>query len=192
MRIIILVIIGLVIPFGCIYSQLRDTILPHIYLKLSIKPFDCTKGAAALRIDSGKPPYIIHWSNGMQNQYYVNELTEGSYSVKITDGNNKDTVLTFNIEKVKCDVLPEPHFSPNGDNYKDKWIIHNLEYYQNFELFVFNKWGQQVHHQKGGTYEPWDGRYMGTPVVDATYYFILYLEKDKKDTIIKGNVTIIR
>jgi gliding motility-associated-like protein len=189
---IILGIIGFIFSFEYLFPQQRDTVLPHIYVKLSVKPYDCSKGAAAIQIDSGKPPFTIVWSNGTQNIYYVNDLTEGDYSVKITDGNNKDTILTFRIEKVKCPVVPENHFSPNGDNYKDKWFIHNLEYYQDFELFVFNKWGQQVHHQKGGTYEPWDGRYLGVLVADATYYYILYLEKDKKDTIIKGNVTIIR
>lgn len=188
----ICIIIFLLFNRTNVFCQQRDTLVAHIYLKLSLKNFDCSKGAAALQIDSGKPPYTILWSNGVQNQYYIHELTEGDYSVKITDGNNKDTILTFRIEKVKCPVVPENHFSPNGDNYKDKWMIHNLEYYQDFELFVFNKWGQQVHHQKGGTYEPWDGRYLGTLVADATYYYILYLEKDKKDTIIKGNVTIIR
>jgi gliding motility-associated-like protein len=170
------------------YSQ-KDSVT---YFFLFKKDYDCTPGAAALRIDSGKPPYTITWSNGQQQVTSVNGLNPGTYSVTIINGNNKDTTVVFKIEKVICPVVPERYFSPNGDNYRDTWIIHNLEFYQDFELFVFNKWGQQVHHQAGGTYQPWDGKYQGVPVVDATYYYILYLEKNKKETILKGDVTIIK
>ncbi|MCX8079640.1 MAG: gliding motility-associated C-terminal domain-containing protein [Bacteroidia bacterium] len=186
-----LLLIGFIITFNT-KGQISNPTSPHIYIKFSKKDYDCTKGAVALSIDSGKPPYTITWSNGVQGYYYLNELEPADYSVLITDGNGKDTTLYFSILKTVCRVIPDNLFSPNGDNINDRWRISGLEYYKNFELFVFNKWGQQVHHQEGGTYEPWDGRYLGTPVVDATYYFVLYLEKGKKDSIIKGNVTIIR
>ena len=72
------------------------------------------------------------------------------------------------------------------------WQIANIQFYPNFILSVYNRWGMKVHEQKG-SFTPWDGTSFGNPVPDASYYYVLIPDKkDKNNGIIKGAVTIIR
>lgn len=147
----------------------------------------CEKGSAGIQILSGKQPITIQWSTGVNNSSSINDLVEGDYSVTVKDSALKDTVVSFKIEKLECKVIVANHFTPNDDNYNDTWQIAQTNYYPEFELYVFNKWGQQVHSQKG-TYTPWDGG----SVADGTYYYVFYFKGSDKNKFLKGDVTILR
>jgi gliding motility-associated-like protein len=122
--------------------------------------------------------------------YSIDELTAGDYNVRIKIKNKLDTTIVFKIEKIECPVIMETHFTPNGDNYNDEWDIYNTQFFPDFELFVFNKWGQQVMKQKG-TYTKWDGKMGSVDVTDGTYYYVFYYKSgDSKH--LKGDVTILR
>jgi gliding motility-associated-like protein len=150
----------------------------------------CVLGEASVTIISGAQPVHIMWSNGsLMNS--IDQLDEGEYSVKITDDLNHDTTIYFNIETLICEPTVENQFTPNNDGYNDTWSITRLENFPEFDLFVYNRWGQQVHHQTN-VYFPWDGRSLTLPLPDATYYYILYFSKRNKNKFIKGDVSIIR
>lgn len=160
-------------------------------VSLTIAHEICNKGAALVKISGGKIPYTISWSNGLSDTDFIDKLDAGNYSVTVKDSTLKDTVIAFIIEKAECPVTISNHFTPNDDNYNDKWQISNTQFYPEFELFVFNKWGQQVHHQKD-TYIPWDGNWNGLTAADGTYYYLFYFKKSDKDKVIKGDVSILR
>src|ERR1700741_5385509 len=143
----------------------------------------CELGKASVSIITGFQPYHYLWSDGSINEIDYN-LTAGDYYVTITDDHNNDTTIYFNIGDVDCDPIAQKCFTPNGDMINDTWSISNLDYYPTFELFVFNRWGQQIHHQFN-VYIPWDGRHLGIPVPDATYYFVLYFSRSDKNKFIK-------
>jgi len=151
----------------------------------------CEKGSAGVQVLSGKQPITIQWSNGVSNNISIQDLVEGDYSVTVKDSALKDTVISFRIEKIDCKVSISNHFTPNEDNYNDTWKIAYTEYYPEFELYVFNKWGQQVHSQKG-TYIPWKGDWIGVTAADGTYYFVFYYKGSDKSKYQKGDVTILR
>lgn len=161
-------------------------------LSSSYKHYECTKGAAGIQL-TGVLPYdtlTIDWSNGKSMVYSIDELTAGDYNVHVKIKHKLDTTITFKIEEIECPVVIETHFTPNGDNYNDDWDIHNIQFFPDFELYVFNKWGQQVHKQKG-TYTKWDGKMGSIDVADGTYYYVFYYKSgDSKHT--KGDVTILR
>jgi gliding motility-associated-like protein len=148
---------------------------------------ECNKGSAGIQILSGKQPVTINWSTGVTNNSSISDLNAGDYSVTVKDSAQKDTVINFKIEKLECKVIIANHFTPNGDNYNDTWSINQTTFYPEFELYVFNKWGQQVHSQKG-TYTPWDG---GNHA-DGTYYYVFYYKGSDKNKFQKGDVTILR
>jgi gliding motility-associated-like protein len=164
----------------------------YYFFTLSKADVQCGKGSAGIQIDTLKTTDTLQitWSNGQTDVYTINNLEEGNYSVHVIIKNKKDTTLNFKIEKQVCPVLISNHFTPNGDNYNDTWQIANISNYPKFELFVFNKWGQQIHSQKGN-YTPWDGNWNGIKVPDGTYYYVFYYESGKND-ILKGDVTILR
>jgi gliding motility-associated-like protein len=109
----------------------------------------------------------------------------------VTINGSLDTTITIKVEKDKCKVVMSNHFTPNGDSYNDVWSVGNTQYYPKFELFVFNKWGQQVHSQRG-TFEAWDGKWNGINVPDGTYYYVFYYDSGNKRELEKGDVTILR
>ncbi len=164
----------------------------HYVFTISKTNVYCSKGAAGIQIDSLKTndTLTITWSNGQTGVTSIGNLNEGDYNVHVVIKNKKDTTLNFKIDKEECPVVISNHFTPNADNYNDTWQISNTPSYPNLEIVVFNKWGQQIHIQKG-TYTPWDGTWNGLKVPDGTYYYVFYFEQGKNKTL-KGDVTILR
>ncbi len=153
---------------------------------------ECTKGAAAVNIEGLLPgdALTITWSTGQTGVFSIDNLEAGSYYVYVKL-NSTDTTINLKVTKEPCKVTVFNHFTPNDDGYNDHWQIGNWEFYPKFELFVFNKWGQQVHKQKG-TYTPWDGTWNGIHVPDGTYYYVFYYEGSHKNHLVKGDVAILR
>ncbi len=172
--------------FCCInlFGQTTFTVTP------TIKNEKCSKGTISLIVSGGTTPYTYSWSNG-GNFSSISNLESGTFSVTITDALANDTILFYEVGKDECLLFPGLVFSPNGDGISDTWSIGNVSIYPDYELQVFNRWGQQVHKQIGPNYIPWDGKQIGLPLPDATYYYILYYEKGKKE-IETGSVTIVR
>ncbi|MBA3663090.1 MAG: gliding motility-associated C-terminal domain-containing protein [Bacteroidetes bacterium] len=154
---------------------------------------DCTKGSAAVEILSPQAgdTITITWSNGQTGVLSISNLSAGNYNVHVVIKNKLDTTLNYKIEKEKCRVGLSNHFTPNGDEYNDLWQLSNVHEYPKFELYVFNKWGQQVHSQKG-SYTPWDGKWNGINALDGTYYYVFYYDGGNKHDFEKGDVTILR
>jgi gliding motility-associated-like protein len=150
----------------------------------------CFTGAASVNILDGTPPYTITWSNGSTGTS-VNGLASGTYSVKVADSNSKDTTLNFTINFLACEVVIGNHFTPNDDGFNDTWSITNLKDYPNFEITVYNRWGQTV-FQQSQQYTAWDGKSHGITMPDATYYYIFYFDKSDKSKYLKGDVSILR
>ena len=151
---------------------------------------DCVLGEASISIISGALPIQISWSNGSTSTS-ISQLETGIYSVKVTDNTNKDTTISFKIGPIICDPIVENYFTPNNDGYNDLWHINRIENFPDFELFIYNRWGQLVHYQTQ-QFIPWDGRSLTLPLPDATYYYILYPSKKNKNKFLKGDVSIIR
>lgn len=187
---------------NCIFAQ-----APYKFT-LSKTTDECISANASLEISGPDPAdaVSINWSTGETDTKNVYDLKSGAYSVKVKITHTKDTVvnstdtvftyikdttLKFLIDKERCVVTVPKYFSPNGDNYNDLLHINNIGRYPNFELSIFDKWGQRVHHQKS-QYIPWDGTWVGLNLPDGTYFFVLFYEASDKNNLLKGDVTILR
>jgi gliding motility-associated-like protein len=177
-----------ILSYGFSFGQ-NDSI--PLQVSLSTVNEKCSKGEASIKVNGGKLPYNINWSNGKSNTNSIREIEAGDYNVIVSDSTGKDTTLYFKIIKEDCPVFLSNHFTPNGDNYNDTWQIANIQNYPEFELFVYNKWGQQVHFQKNN-YVPWDGDWNGVKVPDGTYYYVFFYKASDKDNFLKGDVSILR
>lgn len=149
----------------------------------------CEPGSAKVDVVSAHPVQIL-WSNGL-NSSNINQLEAGDYNVTVSDEFEHDTTIFFSIETITCEPVAQNHFTPNDDGFNDTWSISRLENFPEFELYVYNRWGQLVHRQ-ANQYIPWDGRSLTLPLPDATYYYILYFSKNDKNKFIKGDISIIR
>jgi gliding motility-associated-like protein len=149
----------------------------------------CGNGSAEVNIISGLGSYTITWSTGVSGPLLSN-AAPGDYTVHVKDDSN-DTLIVFSILDEECEVSISNHFTPNDDNYNDTWKLVNIDFYPDFDLFVYNRWGQLVHRQTQ-KYFPWDGTNLGVPLPDGPYYFVFYFDKNDKNRILKGDVNILR
>jgi gliding motility-associated-like protein len=165
---------------------------------LTLIPENCDKGAAYLSVSGPVQDVQTHWSTGEVNTIQIKNLSGGEHNVSVhvkykrdTLLLTKDTTLFFTLEKQECAVGVAKFFSPNDDQHNDLLSISNLQYYPNFELSIFNKWGQRVHFQRH-TYEPWDGTWLGAHLPDGTYYYVLFYDESNKKHFVRGDITILR
>jgi len=87
-------------------------------------------------------------------------------------------------------------FTPNDDGYNDYWEIRNAFQYTNLEVFIFDRWGQQVFYSKPyGTsmHHVFEGKSQknGKDLPIGTYYYIIK-PNDGEQEPFTGTVTIIR
>ena len=97
------------------------------------------------------------------------------------------------VDRVKVvvynDLFIPTAFTPDGDGLNDTWNIPALTAFPNFELFVYNRYGEMVFQSKKVN-TPWDGKYKGQLQPVGTYIYLIDLRTGGR--ILKGNVTIIR
>ena len=87
-------------------------------------------------------------------------------------------------------VLVVPNlFTPNGDGINDQFVIRNLMQYQQRELTVLNRWGNQVFRSNNYNND-WDGGSLG----EGTYFYILRVRDSSGEgwQVHKGAVAIVR
>jgi len=169
------------------------------YVQVIATPEECTKGSASIKIFGGThvDSVIINWSTGDSAVYSINNLDAAPYAVQVkyvhTDTiiTRHDTLIPFQIEKKLCPLDVPRYFSPNGDGYNDFFTVSRIENYPYFELIIYNRSGQRVHHQEK-EFMPWDGTWIGTGLPDGTYYYVIFYDKKNASSFMKGDVTILR
>lgn len=70
-----------------------------------------------------------------------------------------------------------------------RFIIKGLSSYPDNKLFILNRWGE-VLYQAESYQNDWNGYVNGQPLPQATYFFILYPEKNNKKAV-RGNLYIL-
>ncbi|SMC70486.1 DUF7507 domain-containing protein [Pedobacter africanus] len=80
-------------------------------------------------------------------------------------------------------------FTPNGDGINDTFEIRGLNQYQDNELSIFNRWGNEVFRQKG-----YQNTWTGEGLNEGTYYYVLRAKRigSNQYEVFKGYVTLIR
>jgi gliding motility-associated-like protein len=103
----------------------------------------------------------------------VSPLVDTSYIFHVVStagcGADQDTVRVTIYKEI---IIPNA-FSPNGDNYNDRWEIPGLNSYPLAEVFLFDRYGREVFRVRN--YKPWDGTKSGQPIPAATYYYVIDL-----------------
>ena len=84
-------------------------------------------------------------------------------------------------------------FAPNSDNYNDYFYAIASDDITDFELLVFNRWGEKVWEINNHAYK-WDGKRNGRPAAEGTYFWIVKYKcfGSPKEIIKKGSVTLLR
>lgn len=179
-----------IITIGLLVFLLQHVHAQKLDVTLSKTDRQCEAGGASVTVNGGTAPFQYEWSNGSVSSTATN-LEAGTYTVAVRDAAMQDTAIVFTIAEQLCEPTVPNHFSPNGDGFYDTWNISGLNYFPDFELLVYNRWGQQVHRQVK-QYTSWDGTQLGVALPDATYYYVIFLSSSDRHQLVKGDVSILR
>ncbi|OMP74761.1 gliding motility-associated C-terminal domain-containing protein, partial [[Flexibacter] sp. ATCC 35208] len=152
----------------------------------------CIGQTLTLSVDAGTGN-SIRWQDGATTATYVVTAT-GYY--KVTVYNDCGTVTDdITVTYKQCEAKPDfPNaFTPNGDGNNDTFKPHVNGPMYDYDLRVFNRWGQVVFLSKSQT-KGWDGRFQGSLVDVGTYVYLLSYKNTAggETKIVKGEVTVLR
>jgi gliding motility-associated-like protein len=136
---------------------------------------------------SWSPAFFIDNIHGLQP--IVNPAISTSYILTATSNNGCGISIDTTWVQVYKNVVIPNAFSPNGDGVNDTWNIKALASYDNYELSVFNRYGQKVLDTKNYS-TAWNGTFNGKPLPVGTYYYLLDLKL--RLSKLKGYVVIMR
>lgn len=132
--------------------------------------------------------------------YNVSDLDSGTYYVEVRDLNppnciQTDTVsLSVSTECYRTIFVPNA-FSPNGNGQNEEWFAFPNEFVDQFQVFVFNRWGDLVYYSNNKNFR-WDGTFEGRYVPQGTYayrmQFTSSLEPEQGTLEQYGSVTVVK
>ncbi|QHS58559.1 gliding motility-associated C-terminal domain-containing protein [Chitinophaga agri] len=155
----------------------------------------CLDNTLVLKVDPGTGNKV-RWTGGTTestaNSYNV--TSTGYYTVTVYNdcgSMSDDIAVTFK----PCE--PEPGFptafTPNGDGKNDVFRPRAKGPMYEYELHVYNRWGQMVFFSKDEK-KGWDGRYVGQVVESGSYIWVISYKTKVGGavTIQQGQVTVLK
>ena len=115
-----------------------------------------------------------------------------NFRIRSTDleGLSVEKAFVLEVQDIIGNSIPLPstnYISPNDDGKNDFWKVDNVEIYVDFELKIFDQFGQIIFRTPSNYNNEFDGKYNGNPLPTGNYYYIF--QKGQKQ--FKGNITIV-
>jgi gliding motility-associated-like protein len=151
------------------YSKLPEIRLPRDTLV-------CRGQPASINVNK-VPGLTYTWNTGDQSSSLTITPFENSkidLNIKNELGCEKEYSMLLNVNDCFPKIIIPNAFTPNADNINDAWIIKNIEYYPNAEVYIYTRSGENIFGSKG--YQvPWNGTYSGKLLPTAAYYYVIML-----------------
>lgn len=168
-------------------------VVPYADITVNVLKKPQANAGQTIKIFSGQSVKLNGTANGDQVNYYWTPNLYMNNSTNLTPTVTPPQDITYTLHVVSnttCgestsgvfvrvyQLLTIPNtFTPNGDGINDKWEIKNLTTYPNALLSIYNRNGQPVFQNRGGS-TAWDGTYNGSPLPVGTYYYVIDLQED--------------
>jgi gliding motility-associated-like protein len=152
-----------------------------------VRFYDVTRNAVTYRWDFGdgtvstrETPVHVYRDNGT----YRVLLTVNGESACI------DTVSRLTVyESPLGERLFVPNaFTPNGDGKNEWFSISVFRPCEQYELFIFDRWGQEIFHADDAATATWDGTIDGRPAETGLYVYLLRSASENRT----GTITLLR
>jgi gliding motility-associated-like protein len=126
-----------------------------------------------------KDPDFTYFDKG---QYPVKLLAVSQQGCKDSIVKNVSIDKDFNLKIFIPNV-----FTPNNDGINNKFVVRGLSGCYDYDLRIYNRWGQEMLHAKGKQLV-WDGYYDHKLVAEGEYYYVF---QGKKEGQLKGTITVL-
>lgn len=168
--------------------------------------FNSADGSIELTQLEAISPFSIEWSVETENDYFLENLTEDTYSLSIIDGNACLYEQIFDLNAISNDIddcvsfyIPNS-FSPNNDGVNDIFSVFldtPSEIENIVSLQIYNRWGALVFERTNfipdNGVTGWEGDEEGSPLNAGVYaYKIILAFKDGSTLLVSGDVTLLR
>ena len=133
-------------------------------------------GNITLRVNGGIDPYLYYINDYKNSEPIFQNLTAGEYQITIIDANGcKQVVDGVGLSDDHGDCIRIPNAITIDDNgINDTWIIENIGLFPKAQVYVFNRWGQEVYKGKYDE-KPWNGTFKGKKVPTGQYIYVINL-----------------
>lgn len=144
---------------------------------------------------------VYLWNTGETSDTIFTDDVDKLYSVTVTAGAcSKVSSIRVQLNELACPsidciVTYDNVFSPNQDGLNDIWRIKSDCDIYEYDLRVYDRWGQQVHFSDNIAYG-WDGYVNGQYAATGTYFFVMefrdgvVVNVDRQ--VFRGSITLTR
>ncbi len=138
------------------------------------------------------------WNNGSVHDHL--ELRPTQTTIFEVTASNSFNGLKCNskagyfIYAEDCNKFYVPNaFTPNGDGLNDDFGPHGQFYLDDYEIFIYNRWGELVFHSTD-VFQRWDGQsYKGEDLPTGVYSYLIKLTKPFIDPFeLRGTVLMLK
>ncbi|MEW5676116.1 T9SS type B sorting domain-containing protein [Flavobacterium enshiense] len=118
-----------------------------------------------------------------QNSNVFNNMEHGEHNIFVRDKNG----CGITVNDVYLLIHPT-FFTPNGDGYNDYWKIRFSEEESDLIVHIYDRYGKLL-KQIGSDSKGWDGTYLGVPLPQDDYWFVVKRQNGKE---YKGHFSLKR
>lgn len=176
-------------------DTMRVLFYPEIEVELGADTAICQ--GDSVRLIASWPSSNYSWSTGATDSI-ITVHKEDNYVVTITNGPCilvEQRQVTWEAEacdSTTCKFEVSNVFTPNGDGINDGLRVANQCADLNFELSIFNRWGQLVFASQALHKTSWDGYSNGAAVSSGTYFLLIEYMLNDERKILKSSVELMR
>ena len=125
--------------------------------------------------------FSIDGGVSFQNQDTFKNVLPGFYEITVDNG--------CSIYKEEIIVGGTPSFfTPNNDGFNDTWTLTNADFFPNYKISIFDRYGKFIKSFKDGQ-AGWDGKYENKNMPADDYWYYLELADGRN---VKGFFTLKR
>ncbi|MFK7811654.1 MAG: T9SS type B sorting domain-containing protein [Maribacter sp.] len=171
---------------GCI--ERLDTIEIEAPAPLTITSLEGTFNEILVEANGGDGSYTYYFEDkpSSSGSHFINK--DGNYLVRVIDGKGCEASIEVPMEFIDIEI---PNFiTPDGDGYKDTWVIKNWEAFPDIYVRIYDRYGRTIKEFVGQG--EWDGSYNQTDLPTGDYWYVIRLNgpTDKREFV--GNMTVYR
>jgi gliding motility-associated-like protein len=136
--------------------------------------------------------YSYNWMTG-ETTPTISLSTLPLYSVKVTDANGCSGSDSMKVNYVgSLNIQPTNAFSPNDDGVNETFKPFSGSCIVSYSMKIFDRWGQLLFETTNPN-TGWNGKYKGTTLPTAVYYYIInYKNLLGIDNRKAGSITLLR
>ncbi len=182
---------------GCSVQQSYTIASPEpleiVTIEMNKPTCNSTNGSILISVSGGTPSYTYQWQPSVSNDSIANNISEGNYTVQVTDQAGCTASLSINLTCTEVSLIIPELITPNGDGINDTWEISNIISYPESSVIIMNRWGDKV-FVANPYLNDWSGQsntgllMEDQKVTDGTYFFVLTLKPGEEP--IKGFIEL--